>query len=109
MERARPWGLWLLGTAATLPVSFFVWWLWGMGFCGEEVYNTPPGSTGDALCGALVEPVWPWALVAATPTFVALVGGFLGLRLRKQRVFRVSLLAPWVLGVLLFVLAPALF
>jgi hypothetical protein len=99
----------VLGTAATLPVSFFVWWVWGMGLCGQEVYDTPPGSTGDALCGALVEPVWPWGLVASIPTLVALIGGFLGVRLRNQRVFRFSLLAPWVLGVLLLVLAPALF
>jgi integral membrane sensor domain MASE1 len=47
-------------------VSYVVWWFWGMGFCGEEVYDTPPGSTGDTLCGALIEPVWPWALVAST-------------------------------------------
>jgi hypothetical protein len=80
-----------------------------MGFCGEEVYDTPPGSTGDALCRAFVEPVWPLALAASTPTLLALVGGFLGLRLRRPRLFRFSLVAPFALGVLTFFLAPALF
>jgi hypothetical protein len=109
MEQARPWGLWVLGTLAALPVSYVVWWFWGAGFCGEEVYITPRGSTGDALCTAVIEPVWPWALVASTPTLLALVGGFLGLRLRNRRIFRFSLLAPLALGVLTFFLAPALF
>lgn len=109
MERARPWGLWVLGTVATLPVSYLVWWFWGMSFCGEEVYNTPPGSSGDALCSALIRPVWPWALVASTPTLLALVGGIVGLRLRNPRVFKFALLAPLALGVLTFFLAPALF
>ena len=49
------------------------------------------------------------ALVAATPTLVALAGGFIGLRLRNPRLFRFSLLAPFALGVLTFFLAPALF
>jgi hypothetical protein len=80
-----------------------------MGFCGEEVYDTPPGSIGDALCGALIEPVWPWALVASIPTLLALVGGFVGLRLRNPRLFRFSLLAPFALGVLTLFLVPALF
>lgn len=109
MERARPWALWVLGTVATLPVSYLVWWFWGMSFCGEEVYNTPPGSSGDALCSALIRPVWPWALVASTPTLLALVGGIVGLRLRNPRVFNFALLAPLALGVLTFFLAPALF
>jgi hypothetical protein len=64
---------------------------------------------GDALCTALIEPVWPWALVASTPTLLAVIGGFLGLRARNPRVFRFSLLAPWVIGVLGFLLAPAVF
>jgi hypothetical protein len=108
MDSARRWVLWVFGTVATLPVSYVVWWFWGMGFCGEEVYDTPPGSS-DALCAALIKPVWPWALVASIPTLLALVGGFFGLRLRDQRLFRFSLLAPFALGVLSFFLAPALF
>jgi hypothetical protein len=108
-DRARRWGLWAFGSVATVPVSYAVWWVWGMGFCGEEVYDTGPGSSGDALCRALVEPVWPWAVVASTPTLLALIGGFLGLRLRNRGLLRFSLLAPLALGVVTFVLAPALF
>jgi hypothetical protein len=109
MERHRSWFLWFAGTLASLPVSYVLWWFWGMSFCGEEVYDTPPGSTGDALCGALVEPIWPWAMVSSVPTLVALVGGFVGLRLRRPRVFQFALLAPIAMGVLSAVLAPALF
>jgi hypothetical protein len=109
MHSARGWSLWTVGVVATVPISLFMWWFWGMGFCGEEVYDTPPGSTGDALCSAFVEPVWPLALAASTPTLLALVGGFLGLRLRRPRLFRFSLVAPFALGVLTFFLAPALF
>jgi hypothetical protein len=109
MGTARPWVWWVLGTVATLPVSYVVWWFWGMGFCGEEVYDTPPGSTGDTLCGALIEPVWPWALVASTPTLLALVGGFTALVRRKRRLLMLSLLAPFAFGVLSLFLAPALF
>jgi hypothetical protein len=108
MGSPRPWISWVFGTLATVPVSYVVWWFWGMGFCGEEVYDTPAGSTGDALCSALIEPVWPWALVAATPTLLALVGDLVSLRLRNQRLYQFSLLAPFALGVLTFLLAPAL-
>lgn len=106
MGSARARASWLYCTAATLPVSYLLWWFWGSAFCGEEDYDT---STADALCDALVEPVWPMALVAATPTLVALVGGFIGLRLRNPRLFRFSMAAPFALGVLTFFLAPALF
>lgn len=109
MDVARRWVLWVFGTVATLPVSYVVWWFWGMGFCGEEVYDTPPGSTGDALCGALVKPVWPWALVASTPTLLTLVGGFVGLLRHDRLLFQFSLVAPLGIGALTFVLAPALF
>jgi hypothetical protein len=109
MGLGRRWVLWLCGTVATLPVSYVVWWFWGMGFCGEEVYDTPPGSTGDAICAAMIEPVWPWALVASTPTLLALVGGFVALQLRSPRLLRFALLAPFSLGVLTLFLAPALF
>ena len=109
MARARPWLLWVAGTFGSLIVSYFVWWFWGMGFCGEETYDSPPGSTADALCQALVRPVWPWALLAATPTMLALGGGLLGLVFRLPRLFGFSLVAPVVLGVLTFLLVPALF
>jgi hypothetical protein len=109
MGLPRPWVWWVCGTVSSLPVSYVLWWVGGMGFCGEEVYDTPAGSTGDALCGALVVPVWPWALVASTPTLLALVGGFVALCLRKPRLFAFSLVAPFALGVLTLFLAPAFF
>ena len=109
MASARRWLLWVAGTIGALPMSYLVWWWWGAGFCGEEAYDTPPGSTGDALCQALIRPVWPWALVAATPTLLAFVGGLLGLLLRRRLLFSFSLLAPVILGVLTFLLVPGLF
>ena len=108
MARARPWLLLVAGTIGSVLVSYFVWWFWGMGLCGEEAYDSPPGSTGDALCQALVQPVWPLALLAATPTMLALGGGLLGLIFRLPRLFVFSLVAPMVIGVLTFFLAPAL-
>jgi|SRR5436190_6452736 len=109
MRSAQRWILWVFATAGSVVVSYVVWWLWGMAFCGEEVYDTPPGSTGDALCGALVDPVWPWALVAAVPALLTLLGGFLGLVLRRPRLYSLSLVAPAAIGVLTLFLAPALF
>lgn len=111
MSRVRQWLLWIVGTVGSIFVSYLVWWFWGMSFCGEEDYDSPPGSTGYALCRALVHPVWPWALVSAIPTVLALVGGLLGLVLRRPRLFRFSLLAPLGIGVLVltFFLGPALF
>jgi|SRR5438067_4749902 len=109
MGSARVWVLWLFCTVATLPVSYVLWWFWGSAFCGEDAIDTPPGSTGDALCHALIRPVWPWALVSSTPTLVALTGGFIGLRLRNPRLFRFSMAAPFALGLITFFLAPALF
>ena len=47
-----------------------------MSFCGEEDYNTPPGSVGDTLCTTLVHPIIPWASLAAIPFLIAAVGGF---------------------------------
>jgi hypothetical protein len=109
MASTQRWVLWAVGSIGSVAVSYFVWWFWGSGFCGEEAYDSPPGSTGHALCRAFVDPVWPWALVAAIPTIVALVGGCLGLVLRRPRLYRFSLVAPVAIGVLTFFLAPALF
>jgi hypothetical protein len=90
----------VVGTLGSVAISSLVWWFWGSAFCGEEVYDSPPGSTGDGLCRALVHPVWPWALVAAIPTILALVGGCLGLVLRRPRLYSFSLVAPVAIGVL---------
>jgi hypothetical protein len=97
------------GTFGSLLVSYFVWWFWGMGFCGEETYDSPPGSTADALCQALVRPVWPWALLAATPpcsrsaavSLASCSGCRVSLAFRSWR--------RWYLVSLTFFLVPALF
>jgi hypothetical protein len=47
--------------------------------------------------------------IASTPTVVALIGGFLRLRRRNPRVFRISLIPPWVIAVLSVLVAPAVF
>jgi hypothetical protein len=106
VARMRPWLLWAGGTVASVVVSYLVWWYWGTAFCGDE---SLPSSAGDALCQALVDPVWPWAVVAAIPTLLALVGGLVGLVSRRPRLFTFSLVAPVALGVLTLSLAPALF
>jgi hypothetical protein len=100
MASRRMWAIWGVVTFLTVPVSFILWWAGGTAMCGEEVYDTPPGSVGESLCDALVEPVAPWAAVAALPTLVAAAGGFAGLRLRRRRLFFFSLITPFVLALL---------
>ncbi len=72
----------------------------GNSFCGEEDYDTPPGSIGDALCTTLVHPVVPWASLAAVPVVLAAVGGFVAIRRRKESLFLIAVCAPFVLVVL---------
>src|SRR5215212_7262550 len=91
------WALWGVVTVLTVPVSLILWWVGGTAMCGEEVYDTPPGSVGDSLCNALVEPVAPWAAIAALPTVLAAAGGFAGVRLGRRRLFYFSLITPFVL------------
>ena len=89
------WVIWGVVTLLTVPISFLLWWVGGTARCGEEVYNTPPGSAGDSLCDARVEPVAPWAALAALPTLLAAAGGFAALRLGRRRLFVFSLIAPF--------------
>jgi hypothetical protein len=98
MAARRMWAIWGVVTLLTVPVSFILWWVGGTAMCGEEVYNTPPGSAGDSLCDALVEPVAPWAALAALPTLLAAAGGFAALRLDRRRLFFFSLIAPFLLA-----------
>jgi hypothetical protein len=91
------WALWGVVTVLTVPLSFILWWIGGESTCGSEVYETPPGSVGDSLCDALVEPVAPWAAIAALPTLLAAAGGFAGIRLGRRRLLYLSLIAPFVL------------
>jgi len=105
MGSAARWLVWVGGTLATVPISCFVWWFWGMAFCGEEVYDTK----GDVVCSALVEPIWPWAVIAATPTLITLVVGLAALRTGSRVLFRFALVAPVAIGVLTLFMAPAIF
>jgi hypothetical protein len=90
------WAVWIVAAVAAVPASAALWLVGGYAFCGEEVYNTPPGSAGDSLCSALVQPIVPWALLASVPFFAALVGGFVGIRLRNRELFVLALSAPFV-------------
>jgi hypothetical protein len=74
-----------------------LWFLGGQASCGEEVYDTPPGSAGDTFCTVLVQPVVPWASLAALPFVLAAIGGFIGIRLRDRRLFLAALIAPFAL------------
>jgi hypothetical protein len=92
-------GAWVLWTAVTLlaiPASALLWFVGGTASCGEEVYDTPPGSAGDTLCQTLVEPVVPWLLLAVLPVVIVLGGGFVGIRRRNRRLFAAALTAPLV-------------
>lgn len=83
-----------------IPASVLLWFVGGMASCGEEVYDTPPGSTGDTLCQTLVMPVAPWLLLAALPFAMVLAGGFVGIRRRNRRLFVAALTVPFVLVVI---------
>ena len=91
--------MWVAATLAAVPASVTLWSVGAQAWCGEEIYDTPPGSTGDALCNALVEPVVPWALLAAIPFLVVVVGGLAGIRRRDRRLFVLSLGLPFLLVV----------
>jgi hypothetical protein len=97
----RDWGLarafWALAVLALVPLSFFLWMVGGYGMCGMETYDTPPGSFGDSACNALVGPVTPWALMAATPLAIGFYGGLIAIRLRSGRLFIYTLVVPFLL------------
>jgi hypothetical protein len=97
----RDWALLVVVTAATTPVSAFIWLIGGMSMCGEEAYNTPPGSVGDSLCGALVEPIAPWATLAAIPTILVAVGGVVAIRRGQASRLAVFLGSVYLLAVLM--------
>ena len=91
------WGLWAAVTLLAIPASVLLWFVGGMASCGEEEYNTPPGSAGDTLCQTLVKPLIPWLLFAALPFAMVLIGGFVGIRRRNSRLFVAALTVPFVL------------
>ena len=88
---------WVAAMLVLVPVCAFFWLVGGGAFCGEEVYDTPPGSVGDSLCNALVEPVVPWAAIAAAPFGLAAAAGRVAIRRRDRRLLLVALIAPFVL------------
>ena len=71
-----------------------------MAACGEETYDTPPGTVGDSLCQTLVEPVVPWALLAAIPFLLSAAGGAWALREQDRRLLLVSTIVPGLLVVI---------
>jgi len=96
---------WTLATLAMVPASIVLWLVGGMTACGEETYNTPPGSVGDSLCEGLVRPVLPWALVASIPFVLGLVGGLAAMRCGDRRLLLAATAVPpalFVLGTLTF-------
>jgi len=86
-----------------------LWFVGGMGACGMEAYDTPPGSAGDQVCARLVEPVWPWAALAASPLALGLVLGLLALNTGSRRLLVFATCLPLALVVLALLGAGALF
>jgi ABC-type Na+ efflux pump permease subunit len=100
---------WTLATLAMIPASIVLWLVGGMAACGEETYDTPPGSVGDSLCEGLVRPVLPWALLASIPFVLGLAGGLAAMRRGDRRLLIAATAVPpalFVLGILIF---PAVF
>jgi hypothetical protein len=102
-------GIWAISLVALLPASLLLWFVGGMGACGAEVYDTPPGSTGDQACAQLVEPVWPWATLATTPLALGLALGLLALRTGRRRLLVLATCLPLALVVLALLGAGALY
>ena len=91
----KAWALWLFAVLAAVPASAVLWFVGAGSWCGEETYDTPPGSAGDALCTRLVEPIVPWASLAAIPFLVVLIGGFVAIRRRRPGLFLFAVSAPF--------------
>jgi hypothetical protein len=92
--------LWYVALGASLLASAFLWLIGGYSACGMEVYDTPPGSLRDSFCSNFVEPVAPWASLAALPFALALLGGVVGLRRRSRRLLAVATWLPPALAML---------
>jgi hypothetical protein len=85
----------MIAVVAAVPASAVLWLVGGQAWCGEETYNTPPGTAGDALCTNLVEPIVPWASLAAIPILVASIGGVVAIRRRRRGLFLAAVSAPF--------------
>ena len=93
-------GLWALSLAVLFPASLLLWFVGGTAACGMEVYDTPPGSTGDHFCTHLVDPVWPWAALAASPLALGLALGLLALKKRSRWLLALAACLPFALVLL---------
>jgi hypothetical protein len=95
-DRREAWIVWVVAALAAAPASVVLWFVGGQSWCGEEVYDTPSRSIGDTLCSTLVEPVVPWALVAALPFVFVVTGGLIALHRRDGRLFALAIALPFV-------------
>lgn len=90
---------WYVALAASLLGSGFLWMTGGYSACGMEVYDTPPGSLRDSFCNTLVEPVVPWASLAALPFALSLLGGVVALRRGSGWLLTIATWLPLALAV----------
>jgi hypothetical protein len=109
VHRRAAWTLLATAILLAVPASLVVWWVWGQAACGEETYDTPPGSFGDTLCRHLLAPVLPSALLAALPLYTAVVVGILGIRTESRRLLVVAVTAPLVMAFVAVATALAVF
>jgi hypothetical protein len=109
MQRTLPLLRWVGATIALVPASFLLWMIGAQASCGEEIYDTPPGSLGDRACNALVEPIVPWALMAAVPLGVGLVAGFAAIGTKHRGLLLFATVTPLSLVVLAIFAALAFF
>jgi hypothetical protein len=98
---------WIFIALAALPASALLWLGGGWGFCGTD--TTEPGVVGDWACERLVHPVAPWALIAAMPLAILLVGGHVGLQRKSWRLFAYSVIGAPLLLVIGFFALMAIF
>jgi hypothetical protein len=99
MRRRDAWIVWAAAIPFAAVASLVLWWVGGQAACGEEDYDTPPGSLGDTFCRNLVEPVLPWAVVAALPFLSVLVVGFVGARAQNKRLLVVAVVGPLAVAI----------
>jgi hypothetical protein len=90
---------WYVALGASLLASAFLWLMGGYTACGMEVYDLPPGSLRDSFCTTLVEPVVPWASLAALPFALSLLGGLVALRRGSGWLLRIATWLPLALAV----------
>jgi hypothetical protein len=92
--------LWAAAIPFAAVASLVLWWVGGQAACGEETYDTPPGSIGDTFCRDLVKPILPWGVLAALPLLTVLLVGFLGARAQSRALVAVAVAAPLAAAIL---------